>query len=462
MPRALQNVAPDLGRPRRAVVRERLKAAALIVALISGAAAAQSLPRKDLAQAIEIALQNHPDLKAAAASVDAGHARTWQAISSALPQVSANYSANRRNTSVSARTGGPLGPGGQAGTQSETFNFYSTGVSLSQILFDFGQSLDAIRAARATERSLEANESTIRETVIFNVKQAYFGLLTAKRLLAVANENVVQGQKHLDLAGGRFEVGVATRFDVTQAQVQLANAELAQVTARNNVAVATATLRNALGLDGPLDFDIVDTLDVHDVHLEEDKALGLAYDQRPELSSQRLQQQSLTDQIAALEKNYLPNVNGNANYLFSGDDYPLQSSWSFGAAVNLSVFNGGLTTAQIGEVRANLANLKFQEQSLRQQIALQVRQAVLNLAQAHESIHVSGKGLQQARENLELAEGRYKTGVGILIELTDAQAALTTAEANNVQALSNYKTAVAELEQATAQPLGEGTSASAP
>jgi outer membrane protein len=425
----------------------------LVVAATFLASAAAAQDRKTLADCIAIALANQPNLKAAGATLEAGHARTWQAISGALPQVSANYSADRRNTSATARTGAPIG--GAASARSNTFNFYSTGISLSQILFDFGQSLDGIRAAQATERSLGADEQTARETVLFEVKQAYFNLLTANRLLAVADENVRQNQAHLELAQGRFDVGMATRFDITQAQVQLANAELGQITARNNIAIARETLRNALGLDQPLDFEIVDTLDVHDLQVDDTKALDLAYEHRPELASRRLQEEALSEQIDALKKNYLPNLTGDASYIYSGQDYPLQSSWNIGAAVNLSVFNGGLTTAQIGEARANLSNLKYQEQSLRLQIALQVRQAVLNLGQSLESIRVSEKGVQQARENLDIAEGRYRTGVGNIIELTDAQASLTTAEGNNVQALSNYKTALAALEQATAQSFGQ-------
>jgi outer membrane protein len=425
----------------------------LVVAATFLASAAAAQDRKTLADCIAIALANQPNLKAAGATLEAGHARTWQAISGALPQVTANYSANRRNTSATARTGAPIG--GAASARSNTFNFYSTGVSLSQILFDFGQSLDGIRAAQATERSLGADEQTARETVLFDVKQAYFNLLTANRLLAVADENVRQNQAHLELAQGRFDVGMATRFDITQAQVQLANAELGQITARNNIAIARETLRNALGLDRPLDFEIVDTLDVHDLQVDDAKALDLAYEHRPELASRRLQEEALSEQIDALKKNYLPNLTGDASYIYSGQDYPLQSSWNIGATVNLSVFNGGLTTAQIGEARANLSSLKYQEQSVRLQIALQVRQAVLNLGQSLESIRVSEKGVQQARENLDIAEGRYRTGVGNIIELTDAQASLTTAEGNNVQALSNYKTALAALEQATAQSFGQ-------
>jgi outer membrane protein len=146
-------------------------------------------------------------------------------------------------------------------------------------------------------------------------------------------------------------------------------------------------------------------------------------------------------------------VQGQADYTFQGTDYPSRDLWDIGATVNLSLFNGGLTTAQIGEQKANLANLKYNEEVLRQSIALEVRQDVLNLAQAAESIRVSETALRQARENLELAEGRYNTGVGNIIELTDAQASLTTAEANYVQALYNYKTTVAALEKATAQQL---------
>ena len=75
------------------------------------------------------------------------------------------------------------------------------------------------------------------------------------------------------------------------------------------------------------------------------------------------------------------------------------------------------------------------------------------MQQGAESIRVADKGLRQARENVELAEGRYATGAGSIIELTDAQASLATAEANRVQALVNYRTAVASLERATAYRL---------
>ena len=124
------------------------------------------------------------------------------------------------------------------------------------------------------------------------------------------------------------------------------------------------------------------------------------------------------------------------------------------AAVNLSIFNGGLTTAQVGEAKADLENLRATEDATRQNVTLEVQQALLNLRQATESIGVADKGLQLARENVSLAEGRYAAGVGTIIELTDAQASLATAEASRVQALVGYRTALAALERSTAHRFG--------
>jgi outer membrane protein TolC len=379
----------------------------------------------------------------------AARERVWQSAAAYLPQVTANYAANRRSaTSGSLTGGGGSFVGGRQRTR--TFNFFSTGVTLSQVLFDFGQNLALIHRAQALQRASTADADTERDAVVFGVSQAYFGLLAAYRLRGVADEVVRQDQKHLELAEGRFDVGFAPKFDVTQAQVQLANAELNQVTARNNVTLGRETLRNELGLSGPLDFDIVDVLDRPAVTIDETTAVDLAFANRPELRSIAEAKTAASLQVAALQKDYLPKVSGGANYIYSGSTYPLQDTWNIGAAVNLSVFNGGLTTAQVGEARANLAVLEANETSLRQNVELEVRQAMANVQQGAVSIRVAEKGRAQARENVELAEGRYSTGVGNIIEVTDAQASLASAEANQVQAVVNYRIAVATLERSTA------------
>ena len=404
-------------------------------------------PPQTVEECVAFAIANQPSLKAAQATVEASNQQVWQQVSNYLPQVNGNYNANRRKTSPTASTGADFA------AAARTFSFYSTGLSLTQVLFDFGQNLNLIQAAIATEDSLIANSATQREDVVFNVKQAYFNTLAAARLLHVADETIRQNQQHVEQAQGRFDVGFAPKFDVTQANVQLAQAQLNQVAARSNVKIAKATLGNAMGLTGPPPFDLVDTFDAPLVYMSETEALQRAYDHRPELQSFLAQQRSLELQISALKKDYLPFVSGGANYIWAGTNYPLQDNWNVGAAVNLSIFNGGLTTAQIGQAKADLANIQFNTEVERQNIALQVQQALYNLQEAAESIVAAEKVLDQARENLALADGRYATGAGNIIEVTDAQTSLTTSEARLVQATYNYKIAVAQLERAMAQSL---------
>jgi len=425
----------------------RLVPLGVLALVVPAVALAEGPAKKTLAECIAIALAQQPTLKAASASVEAARERVWESTAAYLPQVGASYSAARRHASNGSLTGSNFG-----GARASTFDFYSTGVALSQVLFDFGQNLSLIHAAQWAAESVAADAATQHDTVVLNVEQAYFGLLASYRLRGVADETVADNQKHLDLAQGRFGVGLAPKFDVTQAQVQLASAELNQVTARNNVSLGRETLRNALGLSGPLDFDIVDALEQPPIEVDDDEALALAYEHRPELRSIRAQVDAAAQRVAAVEKDYFPKVTGNAGYSWSGAQYPLQENWSIGAAVNLSVFNGGLTTAQVGEAKAILENLQANEELTRQNITLDVRQATLNLRNAVESIRVADKGLQQARENVEIAEGRYETGVGNIIELTDAQTSRTSAEASRVQAVVNYRTALASLERATAHP----------
>ena len=408
---------------------------------------------KTLAQCIEIALANRPNLESAAAVVEGGHARVRQAFSGYLPQLSGFYSSDRRKSSFASRT--QSAGDGSIGvlSRSTISNFHSGALTLSQTLFDFGQNLAAIQASRAREASLRADADTQRKQVVYEVKQSYFDLLAARRLLAVAEETVKSNRQQLEQARGRNEVGFAPRIDVTRSEVLLARAELDLLAARNNATVAEETLRNALGLDAPLDFEIVDELERKTVVLDEARALDAAYQSRSELQSLLARQRATEEDVAQHQREHLPTVSADASYGWSNSEFPLADNWVFGASVNVPIFSGGLTAARVAESRANLRALRADERTLRQQIGLEVRRALLDVARFSESIDVSARAAGQAQENLELAQGRYETGVGNVIELTDAQVQRASAEAERVGALYDHQIAVAALEQAIGQEL---------
>jgi outer membrane protein TolC len=208
-----------------------------------------------------------------------------------------------------------------------------------------------------------------------------------------------------------------------------------------------------MGIIGPFNYVPVDALDRVALTLNEDELVSLAYRRRPELRSISAQERAADEQVSSLRRQYLPSVSGGAQYSWTGREYPLQEGWLWSVTLTVPLFDSLLTMAQVGEAEANVRSLAAQGDDLRQQVVLEVRQGVLNVRESEERIRVSEITTVQATENLALAEGRYSAGVGNIIEVTDAQTSLTSARATHLQAQYNYKTALAQLEQAVGQPL---------
>jgi hypothetical protein len=250
---------------------------------------------------------------------------------------------------------------------------------------------------------------------------------------------------------------LAPRFDITRQEVQLANAKLYTLTARNNVALARENLRSAMGLDGDPGFEPHDrTLDYVPVKVDDASALGRALKRRPELLELEARRIAQEERISALQKDYLPMVRGLANYSFTGDDAPSDDGWMIGAVVRMPIFNGGLTPAQIGQARAGLAQIVAEQQRARQDITTEVRAATLEVHRTTDAIGVSRRAVEAAEESLDAAERRYAADVSDVVELTDTQLALSSARANHVRVLADYRNAIAQLERATADKILTG------
>jgi outer membrane protein len=405
-------------------------------------------------EAVATALTQHPTMRIGATAVEAAQARVRQEIAGYFPRGTYTYVLTRQQRSLTQAVGGIQAERGQQRTVSQVFNFHSTNFSMSQLLFDFGRTLDAIRAASASVDASTADLETTRQTVIVNTKQAYYGLLSSQQLLGVAEETLRQNQKHLEDAQARFEVGIAPRFDVTQVQVQVSTAELDLVTARNNVALGQETLRTAMGVTDLTDFVLVDVPEHRPVAINDAEILQEAYRLRPELQSVQAQQEAATQRVSSLQKQLLPSLSGNAQYNWTGREPPLQDGWILGVTLTVPLFDSILTVAEVSEAQATLQGLAAQEEDLRLQVALDVRRSMLELRRAEQSIRVSEQTVISARENLALAEGRYTAGVGNIIEVTDAQVSFSSARANSIQAVYSYKTALAQLERALGKSLG--------
>ncbi|MGA2533778.1 MAG: TolC family protein [Candidatus Aminicenantales bacterium] len=393
-----------------------------------------------LERCIAIAIERLPAIMASRATSEADKSLIREAESSYFPQISWTSSIGR--ASVGPRTS--LG----ITSRSVTYNSYSTGLNLSQNVFDFGKTPTQVRIQKLNYNASISDIETATQLAVFNVKQAYYGLLQAKRNSDVAEEAVKQFQLHVDQANGLYEVGLAPKYDVSKAAVDLGNAKVNVIKARNAVKMARVTLNNAMGVTGTLDYDVEDNMSFEAYGISFEDALAEAYKNRPDLTSLIARRQAADSSITLAKKGFFPVVSGSASYDYAGNVFPLARGWSLGLSLDVPVFNGFLTTAQVAQARADLNVIRANEETLRQSVYLAVQQAYINLEQAEELVPVSELNVTAAQENYDIANGSYKEGVGDPIQVADASAALISAKIAYIEALYECKVARAALEQA--------------
>ena len=393
-----------------------------------------------LSRCIDIALRQNPAIVAAVNTVEAGRSRVGEARSNYYPQLNASGAYNRTS---------PV-PGTTAavtGTR-QTYDQYTANATLSLNILDFGKTSSQVDIQKFNLDASRSDLTATQDAIILNVKQAYYGVLQAKRTRDVAADVVKQFQQHLDQARGFYEVGTKAKIDVTRAEVDLSNAKLSLIRAENAFRIAWVVLNNAMGVPDAPEYTIEDNLSFQKYEITLDEATTRAFENRPDLKSLIARREAADEGIALARKGYFPVLDGSASYNWAGQDFPLEDGWNAGVVLTVPLFSGFLTSHQVAEAKSALYVVRANEESLRQQVLLDVRQAYLNLHQAEESIATAELAVKQAQENLDLANGRYAAGVGSPIEVTDAFATYVNAQATYTGALYNYRTAQADIERA--------------
>ena len=410
---------------------------AFILIVSSGAKAEEVIKKGELLNmdtCIEIALKKQPNIVAAKSTVNVNQSRVGQAKANYYPQVDLTSGYSR--TSPVSRT------------DHNSSDQYTGSATLKQNIYDFGKTSTQVDIQNLNLDSSKSDLANVTAQIILNVKQSYYGVLAAKKNRDVADETVKQFQSHLEQAKGFYEVGTKPKFDVTKAGVDLSNSRLNLIKAENSLRLAVVTLNNAIGVPDAPEYTIEDNLSFLKSGIVFTEAIERAYKNRQDLTSLVFKRQAAEKSVKLAETGYYPALTGNAAYNRSGEKFPLGEGWNAGVTLSFPIFSGFLTKYQVEEAKANLDVLKANEELLKQNIFLEVQQIYLNLEEAEERIPVAELAVKQAEENLELANGRYAAGVGHPIEVTDAQVGLINAKLSHIQALYDYKVALANLEKA--------------
>jgi outer membrane protein len=430
-----------------------------VITLAGPATAGAGEAERDLGlkEALGLALKQHPAIKQSQETMQSAQYQIGVARGALLPQVRLEADYFYGNAFSRFATGTPtFGVPGQVSslmsTTQEALNFYIYRFSMNQLIYDFGKTTGLLSESRSTYKQSREDYQNTRQQVVLDARTAYFGLLAAQRARKVQEETVRQNQDLVKQAQGFYNVGLKAKIDVTKAEANLYDAEAGLITAKNAVDLARVTLMNALGLKTWPYRKVEDVLEVtYEVPpLSELKAKAM--EQRPDLMKNRYQQEFNQTAVKVAKAGYFPALTSTAAYGWQGLDYPLPSNWWIGATLTFPLFEGLSTTYNVSSAKAQLRSSEANAEVLRQNIIKDVEQAYLDLVASRELIRATAKAREAAQENWRLAQGRYKAGVGTIIEVTDAQVQFSQADLKFVQALYNYRVFEARLDKAIGRP----------
>jgi outer membrane protein len=403
-----------------------------------------------LAEAERIGSSEQPDLRQQHALSEAASARTEEAYAPLLPQLGANGQYSRQTANFTARPGSV--PSGVASAQSrtsfDTFNYFSFGITASQLLYDFGQAKGRHDSARASGDAAIENEAASRLKVAAAIRVAFFGARAQKELVDVAKRTLASEEKHFAQVQGFVEVKTRPAIDLAQARQGLANAKFQLISAEGSYATAKAALNQTMGVLWPTTYDVAND-DLAAVNGEAgpvESLIDQATSTRHELTALDKQVEAARFTEIATHGGYGPTVGVSTTLSEAGTQLGSMTwNWNAQAQANWPLFEGGITTAKLREAQATRLALEAQREGLRQSVRLEVQRARISIETALAGLAAASEVVASAEERLGLAEGRYAAGVGTLLELSDAQLGATTAAAQKVQAQYTLASARAQL-----------------
>jgi TolC family type I secretion outer membrane protein len=406
--------------------------------------------RLTLPEATALALRQQPTIRSAQGSLTAAQARVPQARSAYYPRF--DLQAGVQTSEVKSSSTNDR-------TRSESTFATILG---RQLIYDFGKTAALVDEAKAGSRVASGELERVRDLVVQNVRQAYFNLLQARRLVGVADAALARSELNLRSAQGFFDVGTKPKSDVTKAEVEVANARVDVIRARNLVRLSQTTLANALGLEATVPIEINDILTYEPVTLDSTQLLAEALGNRPELRQSQARLDAARAQLSGAKARYLPDLTVNGSAGTASDDAIVSTdgvsgvsfgdTWSIAGVLTWNLFEGFFTQARVKETQALVETARADYETVELQVRLEVEQSYIAVVEAAERYGATEKAVESAQENLRLAQGRYDAGVGTILELTEAQLSLTNAEADSVRAVTDYRVGLAVLDRVVGRP----------
>ncbi|OIO74096.1 MAG: transporter [Zetaproteobacteria bacterium CG1_02_53_45] len=395
-----------------------------------------------LADVVQISLCSNPQTRAAWASARAAAARLGSSRSSQLPSLSLGGTAEHNAAAT--------------GAVHSVSNRQSLSLSLSYLLYDFGGREAGIDNARALLAAANASGNATLQTLFLDAAQAYFALMSARASLDASRASETSAAEAQTAAQARYRVGAATKADHLQARTALSQASLIRIRAEGVMQNALGTLANVMGLEPTARLEFAEAPAARpDIRQEQDVAqlIDQAQQRRPDLAAADARIRAARADIVSARASGMPKLTLDASAsdgrtAAAGAGYANTRNGSIALNIQFPIFTGFDTAYRTRAAQAQLENSMASRDQVARQVSLQVWQAYQNLRSEGQALRASEDLLASAAESEAMSLGRYREGVGNILDLLSAQSAMAGARQQHVTALYNWHAARFSLAQA--------------
>ena len=401
--------------------------------LATGCLYAQPTMHLTLAEAQRLAVQNNPRYSAARFNAAAAY--------EVPKEYHANYEPNMFGsfTSVGADNGSRLAAGSL--NNPVVYNRVGSGLTVSQMITDFGRTGNLIGTAKLRAQAQDEVSERSHAQILLDTSRAYFAVLRANALLKVANQTVSARQVVVDQVSALAESKLKSTLDLSFAKVNLSDAKLLQIRAQNDVKAAEADLGRAMGLPGQTGFELAEEPMPAALPDRVNDLIAQAMQNRPEVKEMQLRA-SADQRFARAEHDlFYPTLGvvGTAGFVPAAYAAVPGRYGAIGLNVTIPIFNGGLIRARQTEAELTAKATNSNLTDIQNTVVRDVRVAWLNAQTAFDRIAVTQELLDQAQLGLDLAQSRYDLGLGSIVELSQAELNLTSAQIANTSAKYEYQ-----------------------
>lgn len=388
-----------------------------------------------LKEAVSFALANQPQIENDAALVDAARGRANQAASGLYPSLSVGGTYTPQVTF--------------AGSSSSTTNV-TTGLqvtlTLKQLLFDSSHTLSLLHEESSLQKAAFYTLEAQKNDTAYLVSQAFDNAILAKQTEQVQEENIANREQQLALSQARLKSGIGLPSDMVNAETALAQGQVLLSTAQANSRSALVTLALQMGLDPRIKLNIASANEPVPVISTVDDFTTQALQSRPDIQADKAIVMADKNALSVARTNNDPTLNGDVEVLGRGNSLPPGTGDLLaGVSVTYSPYDGGYTAGLIQQAKADIASGNAQLLSLQQQVVSDTSTAYVNLESAQERVSLSNAEVVNAQQSVNIADGRYKEGLGLFQDILTAQAALVSARLDQVNSELSVQLAIAQL-----------------